>query len=463
MLRWTIPETPRYLVDVKEDGIASIDATLQVFSRNPSKENVSPDRQIYDKRREAGSEPPSAHVDEGIVKVAQSSSVEVELIVPSKRNRANGHFEPEIDQINIQSARGKVMTENGRNEVDQEQRTPDPTTYPNRPGVTDEEEDGRTAQFEKPRTSGFLHYIRKMVEELKGFKRILIAISVCWLIMDVCFYGLGLDTPRTLAMISATRASDVTSNATTNATAVIYDWQAGLAKQDDNIYDALYGDATRALYMISGPAILGSVIFLLFVNRIPRVFFLKCMFLALAFIFAVTGSTLFFVFDTAQHDVTVVFYSLAIFFLNFGPNTVLFMLPAELFPTKYRGTCYGIAAASGKVGAILIQVVVHQVKILTPGSGKNRLAKMLLCFVPLMLFGFFMAWLWIPEVQEVQAMKSQGAEANQKEDFGKHFLLPPRSLEDISENPIEDPKSFGLRNPFRNIRRRGPKSLASAA
>ena len=39
--------------------------------------------------------------------------------------------------------------------------------------------------------------------------------------------------------------------------------------------------------------------------------------------------------------------------LNAGPNCTTFLLPAEVFPTRVRGTAHGIAAASGKAGAIL--------------------------------------------------------------------------------------------------------------
>ena len=43
------------------------------------------------------------------------------------------------------------------------------------------------------------------------------------------------------------------------------------------------------------------------------------------------------------------------FFQNFGPNTTTFIIPGEMFPTRYRSTCHGIAAACGKVGAIVSQ------------------------------------------------------------------------------------------------------------
>lgn len=52
----------------------------------------------------------------------------------------------------------------------------------------------------------------------------------------------------------------------------------------------------------------------------------------------------------------VFLYCLANFFQNFGPNTTTFIIPGEVFPTRYRSTSHGISAASGKLGAIVAQV-----------------------------------------------------------------------------------------------------------
>ncbi|CAD6237607.1 unnamed protein product [Miscanthus lutarioriparius] len=46
-------------------------------------------------------------------------------------------------------------------------------------------------------------------------------------------------------------------------------------------------------------------------------------------------------------------YNVAFFFANVGPNTTTFVAPAELFPARLRCTCHGMAAASGRVGAVL--------------------------------------------------------------------------------------------------------------
>lgn len=53
----------------------------------------------------------------------------------------------------------------------------------------------------------------------------------------------------------------------------------------------------------------------------------------------------------------MVLYCLANFFQNFGPNTTTFIVPGEVFPTRYRSTAHGISAASGKFGAVIAQLV----------------------------------------------------------------------------------------------------------
>ncbi|XP_056177347.1 probable inorganic phosphate transporter 1-8 [Syzygium oleosum] len=48
-----------------------------------------------------------------------------------------------------------------------------------------------------------------------------------------------------------------------------------------------------------------------------------------------------------------ILYGLTFFFANCGPNTTTFIVPAELFPARFRSTCHGIAGAWGKVGAMI--------------------------------------------------------------------------------------------------------------
>ncbi len=46
-------------------------------------------------------------------------------------------------------------------------------------------------------------------------------------------------------------------------------------------------------------------------------------------------------------------YGLTFFFGNMGPNTTTFVYPSEVFPTQFRTSGHGIAAAAGKTGAVL--------------------------------------------------------------------------------------------------------------
>ena len=68
----------------------------------------------------------------------------------------------------------------------------------------------------------------------------------------------------------------------------------------------------------------------------------------------------------------VFLYCLANFFQNFGPNTTTFVIPGEIFPTRYRSTAHGISAASGKLGAIVSQVGFSKLKNI---GGENKFVK----------------------------------------------------------------------------------------
>ncbi|CAN6180152.1 unnamed protein product [Urochloa humidicola] len=49
----------------------------------------------------------------------------------------------------------------------------------------------------------------------------------------------------------------------------------------------------------------------------------------------------------------VVMSAFTSFFASFGPATTTFVVAAEMFPVHVRATCHGVAAAAGKVGAIV--------------------------------------------------------------------------------------------------------------
>ena len=110
----------------------------------------------------------------------------------------------------------------------------------------------------------------------------------------------------------------------------------------------------------------------------------------------------------------IIIYITAQFFCNFGPNTTTFIIPGEVFPTRFRSTCHGISAASGKAGAILSA---QGFSLLKDVWGVNSL---LLIFSGFMVVGF-LATFWVPEtmgktleeLEEPLSPKIEGVEMKQ--------------------------------------------------
>ena len=89
-------------------------------------------------------------------------------------------------------------------------------------------------------------------------------------------------------------------------------------------------------------------------------------------------------------------YCMANFFQNFGPNTTTFIIPGEVFPTRYRSTAHGICAASGKLGAIIAQVGFS--RLIDIGGKGKFLPHILEIFALFMLTGVF-STLLLPETK----------------------------------------------------------------
>ncbi|KAI0555920.1 major facilitator superfamily domain-containing protein [Xylaria curta] len=305
-------------------------------------------------------------------------------------------------------------------------------------------------------TIDYIHEVKEHLSQNSRWRALLGVMSTWWL-LDLAYYGLGFDNPKTISAIwlpAPTNASLMV-----NSTA-----QCGtdITQQSSAIYRTLQENFVHNIITISIGALPGSVIILSAIDHVPRVTWMMWTFVALAALFAVNGSTLFIAFQTDKHALTIVLYVLAQLVFNLGPNTITFILPAELFATKYRGTFYGLAAASGKLGAITILLIINFAvykgsPFLTSG---HELAGTLLGFVPAMLLGAFISWVWIPEVQFPRGHRNEiirdenasddGEDHNLPQiSFGKNLRLPNRPLAHIAQNP-EDGQILGMR---RNLRR----------
>ncbi|KAF8402466.1 hypothetical protein HHK36_010550 [Tetracentron sinense] len=90
-----------------------------------------------------------------------------------------------------------------------------------------------------------------------------------------------------------------------------------------------------------------------------------------------------------------ILYGLTFFFANFGPNSTTFIVPAELFPARFRSTCHGISAAAGKAGAIIGAFVVQSYTLHTDSDGIRRA---IIGLSVVNLTGFFFTFL-VPETK----------------------------------------------------------------
>ncbi|KAJ7965169.1 Phosphate transporter [Quillaja saponaria] len=89
----------------------------------------------------------------------------------------------------------------------------------------------------------------------------------------------------------------------------------------------------------------------------------------------------------------VVLYGLTLFFANFGPNSTTFIVPAEIFPARFRSTCHGISAAAGKAGAIIGAFVVQSYT-----SNTDKTQKAIVALSVVNMIGFLFTFL-VPETK----------------------------------------------------------------
>jgi PHS family inorganic phosphate transporter-like MFS transporter len=136
-----------------------------------------------------------------------------------------------------------------------------------------------------------------------------------------------------------------------------------------------------------------------------------------------------------------------------GPNTLTYIIPAEIFPTRYRGTCHGIAAASGKLGSVIVQAFLKYTKYSSPTS--HNLGWVLIGFSGAMLLGAFFAWTWIPDVQNARG--SESVVKRRKERRWRKYEIPSKSLEELAkgrQGVDDDDDDVGVRHRSRLMMRK---------
>ncbi|GLU00088.1 hypothetical protein SLE2022_174820 [Rubroshorea leprosula] len=126
--------------------------------------------------------------------------------------------------------------------------------------------------------------------------------------------------------------------------------------KDHSVYELAFQVAKLQAIVAVCSTIPGYWFTVYFIDRIGRVKIQLWGFLMMALVYFAIGIPYIHYWQHDKRNENIGFgilYGLTFFFANFGPNTTTFIVPAELFPARFRSTCHGISGAMGKVGAII--------------------------------------------------------------------------------------------------------------
>ncbi|KAJ7610612.1 phosphate transporter [Mycena polygramma] len=220
--------------------------------------------------------------------------------------------------------------------------------------------------------------------------KVLIGTSYSWFALDIAFYGLGLNSANILTAIG---------------------FGAPVTKTTEGIYQALHNVCVGNLIFSVAGLIPGYYASFFLIDSWGRKNIQLMGFAMLTLLFIIMGFGYnAFLATKAGTNAFVFLYCLTNFFQNFGPNTTTFIIPGEVFPTRYRSTAHGISAASGKLGAIVAQVGFSQ--LLNIGGPNKFIPHIMEILAFFMLTGIF-STLLLPEttgltLEELSNEKQEG-------------------------------------------------------
>ncbi|CAA3001475.1 probable inorganic phosphate transporter 1-9 [Olea europaea subsp. europaea] len=167
-------------------------------------------------------------------------------------------------------------------------------------------------------------------EFLRCHGRDLFACAANWFLVDVVFYSSNLFQSK------------------------IYDSDRYLrSKRDVNAFEDAFQYAKLQAIIAICSTIPGYYATVYFIDRVGRVKIQIMGFFFMAIGMFAIGIPYDIYWDKDPNIGFLFLYGLTFFFSNFGPNTTTFIVPAELFPARFRSTCHGISGAAGKIGAII--------------------------------------------------------------------------------------------------------------
>ncbi|STY28510.1 D-xylose proton symporter [Legionella wadsworthii] len=152
--------------------------------------------------------------------------------------------------------------------------------------------------------------------------KITVCLCVCWFLLDISYYGIGLFTPHVLQSFNLS---------------------------SDASFLQAQTEVLKSTLLVNVFVSLGAFAVIFFINHIPLIKLQKTGFLG-SFIGLFILSLSFLI---PSSSIIFIGFILFNFFINFGPGITTYLLPAMIYPPEVKATGHGLAAGTGKLGAFV--------------------------------------------------------------------------------------------------------------
>lgn len=277
LFRLTIPESPRYTLDVDHDGARALKDTQEYLRiRRASTAGGSSRMLETNSYNDVEYDAANAHGNRQF------------LPQPPKTASAPDTFPREVGRGSmeiIDIGEGEAVDDNNE----------------------EEEDDGE--KLELPDAFSRSELVDFFIKQ--GNIKYLMGTAFCWFLLDFAFYGLGINNPRVIAQIWSSQQSNTISASTSPI------WQN---PTDGNlpVYETLKQDKIRSIITISVKSLLKSMIIIKLIDYMPRKAWLVWSFLGMTVLFAVAGGSYTVAANSDLHALTIVFYVLCQLLFNLG-------------------------------------------------------------------------------------------------------------------------------------------------
>ncbi|KTD72588.1 MFS transporter [Legionella tucsonensis] len=152
--------------------------------------------------------------------------------------------------------------------------------------------------------------------------RVTVCLCLCWFLLDISYYGIGLFTPYVLQAFNLSSEANFLSAQT---------------------------EVLKSTFVVNIFVSLGAFSVIFFVNHVSLIKLQKT-----GFLFSFVG-LLFLSISYLFSSTSIIFIGFILFnfFINFGPGISTYLLPAKLYNPEFKATGHGLAAGTGKFGAFI--------------------------------------------------------------------------------------------------------------